>query len=240
MRKPFYRFLKLGLVLFIPLFSSAQDAIEAEDEDYDHSSYVGFNLGMLNLLKQSTSPVFNPNIKGAYVVGVHGAWLPHRNLGLDGSVSFGSASPANFDWTQGRWTIPPSVGHLNRGMLQGGLLLSYPFDYFCIELTGGVGYSYWNGLNKRVFSLDGEPDYRYINYRDQGVNYYGGAQLRIDKQEGINLLLSVKYTWFQATFNGKDTYSNGTVHWTIDQAMPTLDIGLSLIYGFTHKKRWIF
>ncbi len=222
------------------MFCLAQDSRQEAEEEFDHSSFLGLNIGLFNLLQQSESAIDNPNIGGAFAVGLQGAWLPYRFAGLEGSVSFGSASPLDLNREEGRWIVPPSLGKFNRGMLQGGVLLSYPFDYFCLELSGGLGYSYLNGLNKRVFSLDGEPDYRYINYRSEGLNYYTNVQLRVDKQEGLNLILFVKYTGYEGRLSIRDTYSSGDIRWQSKQAFPTLDVGLSVIYSFAHKKKWIF
>lgn len=238
MRKPFFRFLKLGLVcLVLPMTLKAQEA--PEDREEDHSSYIGVKLGVAWPGKyfNNDQDIYSPHCLSGLALGLEGVWLAHRNIGLTASIEQLNLKRRDIDG----FSVPGYVAgqtnsQWNSYLLLGGLYLSKPFFYWELEarIKTGIGNT---AAFEKVYERQSGSYQQRIQYSGLSNWHQVGICARIDKKPGWNVSFNYDLSFSNPDWKIREIYG-GTLSGEVISYRPSVVtisvLSITVLYSIPH------
>jgi len=187
MQGKFFRCLNLLVLLSgFSLRAFGQEEVE------DRSSFAGLRFGILIPNKSIYNPpqAESPQLGGGVVLAGEGAWLPHRNFGLGGSLQYISAvveMPDPYSSVPGK-VIFPDTNAWRSFTVSAGPYFSIPFTKFSIETKLYAGYTFTRAYNKIIYYEAIKPsEEQRLMFNHNAFSLQSGLTFRLDIKPGLSV-----------------------------------------------------
>lgn len=240
MRKRFFRFLKIGLVI-LPFWVNAQDA-EEEPREEDHSSFIAFKFGGNVPGKGYNGTAYtDPQVSSLLGIGLEGLWLFHRNIGLKASAQWQVFRPAGIDpFSTPNYITGQIQQDWDTRMLLGGLGFSWPLYNIDLEAHVLAGPGVTRNFTK-FYERQKSPAYQQnFDYAGNALWYQSGASLRLDQKPGWSISMNYDFNIApKHPLKSTEVYGGGAAGKIESEGNKSLSfsfLSFSVLYSIPHYK----